>query len=495
MSQEDPEFDRSDAVLTTSQRERLVLHATNSDSEINYTPKHRERIRNRVLNGTKDLSLLFEYLEERDITQVFEVNEEPLQDAKDMMNQVIRHIENSIADIEDLASEASLIQKRKAKIQGEIHYLKHERKDLLDYESSNQSEQGIQSSSNPNQVEDEGRIEELEKELANLREKHEKRIQHSLLSSETIENTISSLNNLNFEELPGQIAADTRELIENLETIEAPKMTEKFDEADLDELANFGTGVGEEELNRYHTLLSESKELLGEIEDALETSQLGPQRKEELVNGIGFYLRVCDILDESPDEIVREAIVRTYTEQQPNTVVGDVFVDVNAENINEAARRGRQKLRGNSHLSSAELRAVAETDYQELASLMLPKTETEFAELILDNLEIINSELSLVDQEPKRPDTGVIPDAIAKNDQGKIIVIELKYHKAGTKHRNQLEKLIAEYGGYENAEGLLVTLDRDSKKEPQVSAERLTAEGNKDEEKFDIMEFRSDTNS
>lgn len=478
MSQEDPEFDRSDAVLTTSQRERLVLHATNSDSEINYTPKHRERIRNRVLNGTKDLSLLFEYLEERDITQVFEVNEEPLQDAKDMMNQVIRHIESSIADIEDLASEASLIQKRKAEIQDEIHY-----------------QQGIQSSSNPNQVEDEGRIEELEKELANLREKHEKRIQHSLLSSETIENTISSLNNLNFEELPGQIAADTRELIENLETIEAPKMTEKFDEADLDELANFGTGVGEEELNRYHTLLSESKELLGEIEDALETSQLGPQRKEELVNGIGFYLRVCDILDESPDEIVREAIVRTYTEQQPNTVVGDVFVDVNAENINEAARRGRQKLRGNSHLSSAELRAVAETDYQELASLMLPKTETEFAELILDNLEIINSELSLVDQEPKRPDTGVIPDAIAKNDQGKIIVIELKYHKAGTKHRNQLEKLIAEYGGYENAEGLLVTLDKDSKKEPQVSAERLTAEGNKDEEKFDIMEFRSDTNS
>jgi hypothetical protein len=478
MSQEGPEFDRSDAVLTTSQRERLVLHATNSDSEINYTPKHRERIRNRVLNGTKDLSLLFEYLEERDITQVFEVNEEPLQEAKDMMNQVIRHIENSIADIEDLASEASLIQKRKAEIQDEIHY-----------------QQGIQSSSNPNQVEDEGRIEELEKELANLREKHEKRIQHSLLSSETIENTISSLNNLNFEELPGQIAADTRELIENLETIEAPKMTEKFDEADLDELANFGTGVGEEELNRYHTLLSESKELLGEIEDALETSQLGPQRKEELVNGIGFYLRVCDILDESPDEIVREAIVRTYTEQQPNTVVGDVFVDVNAENLNEAARRGRQKLRGNSHLSSAELRAVAETDYQELASLMLPKTETEFAELILDNLEIINSELSLVDQEPKRPDTGVIPDAIAKNDQGKIIVIELKYHKAGTKHRNQLEKLIAEYGGYENAEGLLVTLDRDSKKEPQVSAERLTAEGNKDEEKFDIMEFRSDTNS
>lgn len=478
MSQEDPEFDRSDAVLTTSQRERLVLHATDSDSEINYTPKHRERIRNRVLNGTKDLSLLFEYLEERDITQVFEVNEEPLQEAKDMMNQVIRHIESSIADIEDLVSEASLIQKRKAEIQDEIHY-----------------QQGIQSSSNPNQVEDEGRIEELEKELANLREKHEKRIQHSLLSSEIIENTISSLNNLNFEELPGQIAADTRELIENLETIEAPKMTEKFDEADLDELANFGTGVGEEELNRYHTLLSESKELLGEIEDALETSQLGPQRKEELVNGIGFYLRVCDILDESPDEIVREAIVRTYTEQQPNTVVGDVFVDVNAENIDEAARRGRQKLRGNSHLSSAELRAVAETDYQELASLMLPKTETEFAELILDNLEIINSELSLVDQEPKRPDTGVIPDAIAKNDQGKIIVIELKYHKAGTKHRNQLEKLIAEYGGYENAEGLLVTLDRDSKKEPQVSAERLTAEGNKDEEKFDIMEFRSDTNS
>lgn len=478
MSQEDPEFDRSDAVLTTSQRERLVLHATDSDSEINYTPKHRERIRNRVLNGTKDLSLLFEYLEERDITQVFEVNEEPLQEAKDMMNQVIRHIESSIADIEDLVSEASLIQKRKAEIQDEIHY-----------------QQGIQSSSNPNQVEDEGRIEELEKELANLREKHEKRIQHSLLSSETIENTISSLNNLNFEELPGQIAADTRELIENLETIEAPKMTEKFDEADLDELANFGTGVGEEELNRYHTLLSESKELLGEIEDALETSQLGPQRKEELVNGIGFYLRVCDILDESPDEIVREAIVRTYTEQQPNTVVGDVFVDVNAENLNEAARRGRQKLRGNSHLSSAELRAVAETDYQELASLMLPKTETEFAELILDNLEIINSELSLVDQEPKRPDTGVIPDAIAKNDQGKIIVIELKYHKAETKHRNQLEKLIAEYGGYENAEGLLVTLDRDSKKEPQVSAERLTAEGNKDEEKFDIMEFRSDTNS
>lgn len=478
MSQEDPEFDRSDAVLTTSQRERLVLHATDSDSEINYTPKHRERIRNRVLNGTKDLSLLFEYLEERDITQVFEVNEEPLQEAKDMMNQVIRHIESSIADIEDLVSEASLIQKRKAEIQDEIHY-----------------QQGIQSSSNPNQVEDEGRIEELEKELANLREKHEKRIQHSLLSSEIIENTISSLNNLNFEELPGQIAADTRELIENLETIEAPKMTEKFDEADLDELANFGTGVGEEELNRYHTLLSESKELLGEIEDALETSQLGPQRKEELVNGIGFYLRVCDILDESPDEIVREAIVRTYTEQQPNTVVGDVFVDVNAENLNEAARRGRQKLRGNSHLSSAELRAVAETDYQELASLMLPKTETEFAELILNNLEIINSELSLVDQEPKRPDTGVIPDAIAKNDQGKIIVIELKYHKAGTKHRNQLEKLIAEYGGYENAEGLLVTLDRDSKKEPQVSAERLTAEGNKDEEKFDIMEFRSDTNS
>lgn len=478
MSQEDPEFDRSDAVLTTSQRERLVLHATDSDSEINYTPKHRERIRNRVLNGTKDLSLLFEYLEERDITQVFEVNEEPLQEAKDMMNQVIRHIESSIADIEDLVSEASLIQKRKAEIQDEIHY-----------------QQGIQSSSNPNQVEDEGRIEELEKELANLREKHEKRIQHSLLSSEIIENTISSLNNLNFEELPGQIAADTRELIENLETIEAPKMTEKFDEADLDELANFGTGVGEEELNRYHTLLSESKELLGEIEDALETSQLGPQRKEELVNGIGFYLRVCDILDESPDEIVREAIVRTYTEQQPNTVVGDVFVDVNAENLNEAARRGRQKLRGNSHLSSAELRAVAETDYQELASLMLPKTETEFAELILDNLEIINSELSLVDQEPKRPDTGVIPDAIAKNDQGKIIVIELKYHKAETKHRNQLEKLIAEYGGYENAEGLLVTLDRDSKKEPQVSAERLTAEGNKDEEKFDIMEFRSDTNS
>jgi hypothetical protein len=232
MQQEDHEFERSDAILTTSQRERLVLHATNadSDSDDNYTPKHRERIRNRVLNGTKDLSLLFQHLEQRDITQVFEANEKSLQDAADIVDEIRGQMSPSIEALElRSVQDLNKIQDKKENIENQIDTLSGELEDLegllddLQEKKSRLSEQGIQSSSKK-RSEHEAKIPEIQKKIGEKRENLSKlKMEHDVLENKrvstlrameesrqlnkTIENVVSSVNNLDFDELPRQIAA------------------------------------------------------------------------------------------------------------------------------------------------------------------------------------------------------------------------------------------------------------------------------------------------
>ncbi len=191
----------------------------------------------------------------------------------------------------------------------------------------------------------------------------------------------------------------------------------------------------------------------------------------------GFFLRVCGTLDEPIEEPLEEAIFEMVSEKHPQKVISNVSVKIETADREKAARRGKEKInqRGRVSLSPIEIQALAETDYRQLSPLTVPQSQEEFETLILDNLAVIDDTLELIDHPPGESKMNNIPDAVAKNERDQLVLIEVRrdLSKVSTeRERARLERLVKEYGGAENAQGILFTLDNSGEEQYMIKISR-----------------------
>jgi hypothetical protein len=202
------------------------------------------------------------------------------------------------------------------------------------------------------------------------------------------------------------------------------------------------------------------------------------QSREQIIDGICFFLRVSSILDEPIEEVLEEAIDRIYSEYHSQKILGEGSVQIETANRKTAAKRAKQKIAENDEKSVTpiELQALAEKNYHQLSPLSIPRSEEEFVQLILDNVTVIDDELEVIDRHPKDSSSGatVVPDAVAKNAQNKLVVIEIKRGGDREAAERRLHRLIEEYGGAENVHGILVMLDNSDEQQPSIRTYRYT---------------------
>jgi hypothetical protein len=200
------------------------------------------------------------------------------------------------------------------------------------------------------------------------------------------------------------------------------------------------------------------------------------QSREQIIDGICFFLRVSSILDEPIEEVLEEAIDRIYSEYHSQKILGEGSVQIETANRKTAAKRAKQKIAENDEKSVTpiELQALAEKNYHQLSPLSIPRSEEEFVQLILDNVTVIDDELEVIDRHPKDSSSGatVVPDAVAKNGQNKLVVIEVKRGGDREAAERRLHRLIKEYGGPENVHGILVMLDNSDEQQPSIRTYR-----------------------
>lgn len=197
-----------------------------------------------------------------------------------------------------------------------------------------------------------------------------------------------------------------------------------------------------------------------------EDDNLGSQQRENIINAIGFFLRVADVCSVETEKMLEEAVRRAYSQQRPSETIGDVSIDVDADDREQAVARARQKLMGevSETLSAVELRATAETDYTQLAPLSRPVSGPELKQLVQNNIDQIVSEGDVIEQPPATSQRDSRPDLIVRNEQGKIVIIEIAVEIRDKVHlmrkKDTIENFIDEYGGEDNAGGLIISTSK-----------------------------------
>lgn len=188
--------------------------------------------------------------------------------------------------------------------------------------------------------------------------------------------------------------------------------------------------------------------------------------RDDVVSALAFYLRVSEVLDTSTEELIEDALVRTYEQEHPDRVVGHATVDVAADDRTKAVKQGSRKLtKGDTRLSSTELRAIAETKSSLLSKMQRQRelTAREFREAVLEDPGQLEEGLEIVDAEPDAPGDTVVPDLVAKDTDGSLVLIELK-RLANIEQRpestvNRVRELIDQYGGKERVRAFIMVPD------------------------------------
>lgn len=194
-------------------------------------------------------------------------------------------------------------------------------------------------------------------------------------------------------------------------------------------------------------------------------SEREPMNRETIITALAFYIRACDTRGWNPEEILSEAVTQVY-DRQSDKVLGHSRVELSVTDRETALQSAKHKLDADNpdRLSTDELRALAETDYRQLAPLSMPDSKPALRQLVCDNLRTIYPGLEIIQTHPQSPSGSgsgsVPPDLLATTDDGRIAVLEINSPVHETTEEsaiNRLRDLILEYGGSQNVIGILVT--------------------------------------
>ncbi|MFC6837585.1 hypothetical protein [Halomarina ordinaria] len=465
--------DRSNALLTKSQRDKI--REGGEDAE--HTRQYRQRVRERTRNGTIDLGILFEHMEARDIKQVFgpdvsHLNE--LQNAVDDVRSLLsgygskRGLRNQVDELEMLAEEYSddfrqINQPEEDNQPGEWYHSQQE----LNEQHKNRLESLQQSASEIIDVYGEW-VENIEQAQNDL----EQLVGSGQYDSE-YQNRIQKVVD-ELEKLHQRTSSGKEELKEIIEEINYQiRRNESVPPGIVDDLS---ASVQTVKRSR-NGVWSELSELDDQIQMDLGQSTFEQGLRDDVVSALAFYLRVSEVLGTSTEGLVEDALVRTFEQEHPDDVIGHATVDIAADNRTKAVKQGSRKLtEGDTRLSSTELRAIAETKPSLLSKMQRQRelTARDFREAVLENPGQLEEGLEIVDAEPDAPGDTVVPDLVAKDTDGNLVLVELK-RLANIEQRpkstvNRVGELINQYGGEGRVRAFIVVPDFELKERDEETS-------------------------
>ncbi|SEO92428.1 hypothetical protein SAMN04487948_1081 [Halogranum amylolyticum] len=451
--------DRPNALLTKKQREKL--REASEDSE--HSRQYRQRIRERTQNGTIDLGMLFEHMELRDIKQVFGPDVSHLNELNNAVEDIRsllsgygskRSLRNQVDELEMLAENYSDDFRQTSQFEEA-----NQSDDWYDFQQEsheqhqNQLESIQQSAVEILDVYGEW-LENLEQAQSNLEQLAESD-QFDSKYQNRIANVIDEL-----EGLHQQTSSDREELKEVVDEINyQTRRSESVPPELIDDLTSSLQTV---KRSRTH-VWSELSELDSQIQMDLGQSNFEQDLRDDVVSALAFYLRVSEVLDTSAEDLIEDALVRTYEQEHPDDVVGHVTVDVAVDDRTKAVKQGSRKLtEGDTRLCSTELRAIAETKPSLLSTMQrqCAFTTREFREAVIENSGQLEKGLEIVDANPDAPGDTVVPDLVAKDTDGNLVLIELN-RWASIEQRpestiNRVRELINQYGGEDRVRAFIV---------------------------------------
>lgn len=454
--------DRSNALLTSGHRDKL--REEGGDGE--HSRQYRQRIRNRTRNGTIDLGILFEHMEARDVKQVFGPDVGHLHELRNVVEEVRlllggggskRSLRDRVDELEALVQEHFDIYRQIGQHvtdnqTGDSHL---SRQELADRRES--SLQSIHHSA----VEI---VEEYREWLDNVeqaRNKLEGLPDLDRFDTEYRDHIASLIDGL--EELHQRALSDREELKQVVKEID--HRTQRSKSAPPELVGNLMSSL--ESIRRpRHRVWPELSNFDHQIRMDLRQTEFDKERREDVVSALAFYFRVSEILGSSTEELIEDAVAQMHEREHPDEVVGHVTVDVAVDDRKKAAKQGSRKLtEDNTRLSSTELRAVAETEPSLLSEMQRRDkiTEAELREAVLENPDQLEEGMDIVDAEPQAPGKTLVPDLVAKDNQGDLVLIELKHFASIEQDpestTDRLRELINQYGGEDRVRGFLVVPD------------------------------------
>jgi len=473
--------DRPNSLLTNSQRQKLL------DDGEGYSRQHRQRVRERTWNGTKDLSLLFKHMERRDIEQVFEPD-------KAALSKTAELVEDIQSNIEQLGRRASLEQRHTIQeisdILNEMQDLSEEQEDLEDnLETLYDRDHGISDGADDRIQE---QRDELEVELRNVSAHREELINDLQIHLEDIEESLHKQIELleegykRFDRIPWEELArawqrqldEIRErfaerrkraqsLLDIVQEMREELENERVPEEDLfylrDEIEKHARGrrsrkrnVSREEQPPLRHLLRRLRE---EIQEELSEPEFDPDLRDDLVRSLAFFFRVSEVLGTDTEDLIEEAYLTMFEQEHPEEVLDHIIVTSEAEDRKETAKRAAAKS-ADEHLSNAELRALAENDPKSLVdrySKGAEVTPAELAERVRNDPDILERGLEIEDTDPKNPDSAAVPAMVARDNKDRIVVMEFETSLTDLNGiSDRLQQLVQDYGGKDRVRGVLV---------------------------------------
>lgn len=445
--------ERANALLTKAQREALQ-----EEGRGEYTRQYRQRIRERAQNGTVDLSLLFDKMESKDIERAFGPDLNFLKMLREISEEMIKTVDSRQARYElmDLRSDLAHL--------GDASGGSYSSSDTQLNAFSKSAPSDIANSTSEVQRLGEETIERLERVL------HLK--QDSLKNLKNTKDELDELTNSDLDVVSASLLKELRNLSGHQISMAEDELAEiKQALATLRDSLPEDIQAAQEVImdlaratdrsRKAGEAVSDVRRIRNEIDELIEEATFADGMEEHVTVSLAFYLRVSEILGADTESIVREALLRTYQHEHPEQTVGNITVDISAMNRDEASKRAVSELReGSRWLEVTELRALAETNPAELRALVETEeiTEAELRNAVLSRLDSIESGLEIVDEDPKVSGGGRVPDMVARDEDGQLVLLEFKrsLETLDEERIDELEEMVNQYGGLDRARVIVV---------------------------------------
>ena len=479
--------DRPAGLLTDSQREKLEAGLQSVD----HSRQYRQRIRSRVRNGIHDLALLFKHLDNDDIDQAFSPDRTAIENALEV-------VENSLDRFDRAEIPPRQLHYTVSELSGELDYYKETEAEISDLEDElggledeKSDEEGVFGEpTGRRRRELREKLHEKERSIDgicdNIRELLSDVREMVVIYQDTSAFVLEYLNEIDQLELPEGLAKDLDQIYElfklmNRQLNECEGLLEgvAISEADQRDLIYMTEEIVDifRRSEKTPSIAARGGRLRGdfrqlrrrltEFQDALkrelERPEFAADLRDDYVKAIAFLFRISETLGTDTEEFTEEALIELYEEEYPDDVVGDVNVSIEAEPREEAVERAREKP-PDERLTSTEIRALAEVDPKHLVTRagVARETERDLRVQILKEPSILEPGLEIEDEDPSVPDneSASVPDFVAKDDDGNIVLIEVKRISDLDEFESSvqnLERLVKEYGGKDRARAILAT--------------------------------------
>lgn len=453
-----PEY--PNALLTASQRDTLL-----SEDDGNHSRQYRQRIRDRTRAGTADLGILFNQMEARDIRQVFGNDRDRLEELlgnieeirldiverNNQLSQIVGDMEPlglgyayAIAELETTEKD----DKESEVIRAELDLIQRH---AVEYVCQN-------TDSLINAVE--GAVDDLESSRKRLHQMSES-TSHDLIDEDVADLTTTLTDHID------QVRENGEKVVDSIHEV-----TDKHNGNDpiaMDLVGTLYASISDIEWSFRHILRAASN-LQDRIRDVSDARGFNETAYNDVVDAIAFYLRVCENLGGSTGSLLEEAITRMHEREHPDDVVGFVSIDIETERRITAYMRGSAKLdKGDSRLTSTELRAVAENNHTLLDKIQRKKelTKSVFRDEVVSAPENIEDGLRTVVEEPHQSGSAINPDIIAAKGNN-VVLLELNRAEVLIEDTpavlDRVRGLMSEYGGGDRVRVYVVVPDFEMKK-------------------------------